>query len=393
MHQRLVTDNEKVSVKTLFLMLSIVFSFINNFKYGGGISSIIIFIIGFGVSFFIGEVKIRLTRIHILFYFFWLLISISTMLSPLVDVKQDIFSFLVAVIFFIMVTSVSYNNKEIKLILLAYIATALTASVNIIYNVITGHEATWHRYSTSFFGVDKDPNYASAFIVPAIMILLYSILFNNNKRNTWLYVTTLIVITIGTVSTGSRAAFLFVLFCYTFNFVIYLFKSKNRIKSIVTSISIISTLILFWNLAINYFPESMVTRMTSLSSYTEDSVRTSIWQVGINAFYEYPIIGAGLNGGNAYLLARGSHNSHNVYLDILTGTGLIGSLLFISILFHFFKVKYGDKIYIWGVMAVMLGPLFFINGFNTPSFWIPMIILGILQKHSLRSKKKIYELI
>jgi O-antigen ligase len=392
MHQRVVRQKEKVSFKVVFLMLSIVFSFVNNFKYGGGISSIIVFIIGFGVSLLLGEIRFKLTRIHFLFYFFWFVICISTIISPLVDVKQDLFSFLVAVIFFMMVTSVSYNSKEIKLILLAYISTALIGSVNIIHNVMTDHQAAWHRYSTSFFGVDKDPNYASAFIVPAIMILLYTILFNGQKRNTWLYITALVIITIGTVSTGSRAAFLFVLVCYTFNFVVYLFKSnKSRIKSVVTFISIGGVLTLFWNLALDYFPESMVTRMTSLSSYTNDSVRTSIWEVGIKVFFEHPIIGVGLNGGNEYLLARGNHNSHNVYLDILTGTGIVGSIVFITILYNFSKVKSGNKLYILGIMAVMLGPLFFINGFNTPSFWIPMIILGILQKYSLQTKKAIYE--
>ena len=393
MDQREMVNNDKVSIKTYFLILSIIFTFVNNFKYGGGISSIIIFIIGFGAFAFLSGAKFKLTIIHALFFLFWFFATISTMISPLVNLQQDSISFLIAVAFLVLATSVNYSEREIKLVLSSYICTAFISSINIIYNVIIGHQATWNRYSTSFFGIDKDPNYASAYIVPAVMILLYTIFFKPSKEKKWLYISLLVVTTLGTISTGSRGAFLFLLFCYVYIFLIITFKASKRIRTVLVFGVIGLALLVFWNLAINYFPESMVVRLATVSSYTEDSTRLNIWKEGIKVFFEYPLIGGGLNGGNSYLLSRGYPHSHNVYLDILTNTGLIGSLIFILIIFNILKVKKDDKLFIIGAIVVFLGPLFFINGFNTPSFWIPLIILVILQKNSLRTNKKISDLV
>lgn len=374
-----------ISIKVFLISFSIVFSIINKYKYGGGLSSIFIFIIGSIFIIAINKTKLKFNINTFYLIIFWIVMTISTATSPYTYVKQDTISFLIFVLYISIVASINYLPFEIKFLINAYITTAIIASINILYNVIIDNQATWNRYSTSFFGVNKDPNYASASIVPAIMILLFRILYTNSKKkkSKLLSLVALLIITMGAISTGSRSSFLFVVFSYIYNLqLIILKKGKQKIKMIITTIIILIIIALSFNYIIDFLPSSLTQRLTQLSSYTNDSIRFNIWKTGIKTFFDYPIVGVGLNGANDYLSSIGYHNTHNIYLDILTGSGILGSVIFILLLISILRVRRQNLKFMIGLVMVMLGPLFFINGFNTPNFWTPIMLLLIINKHS-----------
>jgi len=364
---------------------------LNHYTYGGGISSIIVFIFGFFICLFIEDAKVILNKYHIYTILFWICFLISTLFSPYITIKRDMLTFLIAITFFILATSINYNDKEIKYIIYSYIFISLISALNIIWNVIRNHTVTYKRYSTSFFGVDKDPNYASAYIVPAVFILFYLLIKKKaNLRYKLVLFIILFIISLGIISTGSRAAFLFIVLSYFINIVFFIFhKKKHRIFKIFT----LTILLCLLCIAIRFLvPSDLLSRVTNLSNYKNDS-RLVLWLETLKLFIKYPLLGVGLNGANSYLTSQGYHHSHNVYIDILSGSGIIGFLLYILILFNILNVKKSDKAFIFGYMLTSLGPLFFINGFNAPVFWIPMLISGIIHKHSWNSDRKFEEIL
>ncbi|MCY1689908.1 O-antigen ligase family protein [Exiguobacterium sp. SL14] len=176
---------------------------------------------------------------------------------------------------------------------------------------------------------------------------------------------------------GSRGAFLFVIFSYIYNLIYVLFsKTINRKIFIFIVSSVIFSLIYAFKTSSNI--SFSLNRITTVSSYTEDTIRLDLWKRSLEIFYDNPIIGVGLNGANDYLVNNGYHNSHNVFIDILTSGGLLGVLIFITIILLMIRVKKFNLVFILGFVFVMFGPLFFINGFNTLSFWIPFFLVGII---------------
>lgn len=373
-------DNSINNYSVLSLCLIILISFINNFKFGGGISYIFPLMIVYIFYMILKKNRLRFNFMHILFFLWWLIVCISTIFSDLTIIKQDIISFLVSVIFVILVTASQFSNKQINYIIISYLFATILSSINIIYNMFINHQATWNRYSTSFFNVDKDPNYASAFILPGIYILLFLVL-RNTKKQLFLVVVSqlsfLMILTVAVLATGSRGAFLFVIFSYVYNLAYALFsKTVNKNILIFIVLSIIFSLVYAFEISSNI--SFSLNRITTVSSYTQDTIRLELWNKSLNIFYDNPIIGVGLNGANDYLVSNGYHNSHNVFIDILTSGGLLGVIVFTTIIILITKVKKINLVFISGFLFVMLGPLFFINGFNTLSFWIPFFLVGII---------------
>ncbi|MCY1689907.1 hypothetical protein OVA29_03010 [Exiguobacterium sp. SL14] len=193
-------DNFINNYSVLSLCLIILISFINNFKFGGGISYIFPLMIVYIFYMLLKKNRLKFDFVHIIFIIWWLIVCISTMFSNLTIIKQDIISFLISIIFVILVTASKFSSKQIKFIIIAYLLATILSSINIIYNMFINHQATWNRYSTSFFNVDKDPNYASAFILPGIYILLFLILRTSKKQQFFMIISQLMFLMILTVA-------------------------------------------------------------------------------------------------------------------------------------------------------------------------------------------------
>ena len=88
--------------------------------------------------------------------------------------------------------------------------------------------------------------------------------------------------------------------------------------------------------------------LNTLSGY-----RYYIWKEVLEIFYKFPIFGIGPNNvnnaaklvlaENSMLITGGWEDPHNIVIALLTYTGLIGTLLFIKILYDKFKVIIENK--------------------------------------------------
>src|SRR5699024_5470781 len=151
--------------------------------FGGGISSQIIFIILFFVTLPFSRKRFTFKDYHFILYLYWVVLTLSTFFSPYVELRRDLITFFISMNFFIFATALDFKKNEIDTVLNTYVLTAVFSSLSTIYNFINNNTYNnfYNRFSPTFFGVDKDPNYTIAFLVPAILILLFNLSFRKHK--------------------------------------------------------------------------------------------------------------------------------------------------------------------------------------------------------------------
>ena len=138
----------------------------------------------------------------------------------------------------------------------------------------------------------------------------------------------------------------------------------------------------FW-LIKKFLPSQAIERYLNISNNS----RIPIWRDTFEYFKMHPIFGGGMGSVSQYVHEVEKHVSHNVYLDILGCFGIVGSLLFlIFIIENCIKCKKNDLFKHFSLSIGFLLPMFFINGFNTATFYLPLIILSLLSQKSLKGE-------
>ncbi|ANX00211.1 hypothetical protein CSTERLE_00690 [Thermoclostridium stercorarium subsp. leptospartum DSM 9219] len=371
---------------TYLLIIYIGLTIFNKFQFGVTLSGVILPIVIFLLIVFLKNAKIYIMKNHFYITLFWIFAVYSSLRSIIVKPSRNIFTFLIFVIFYIISTAIIYNQKDIKMLIKSYIFFSFIASINIIKNFIMDFEYVWKRYSLYVFGIYRDPNYVSAFILPAIAIIFYIIVFSRNIsiKKRVLYMIFLAIMITGVLSTGSRAAFLVLIFTIILIFILYKIKNKNY-KIAIRVLLLIAVVIVFFKFTKKILPDFLINRFLDFKEYSQDS-RLVFWSKGIKLISKYPLLGAGIGGLNNYLNSLGLNNSHNMFLDILIDQGIVGILLLGLIFKNYLFVKKDDRVIMLIMMFSSFSPYFLINGFNTASFWTPMIICGIFSNYSRLDK-------
>lgn len=326
---------------------------------------------------------IDLRKEHFFLFLFWLSLFLSTIISKYVTVHSDMASFFLAALFLGLAGGVSFSPREVRLIVYVYIVAAVFASGSTLINALLGHEAVWHRYSTSFFGVDRDPNYVAAYIVPAV--LLCGVALIHGARRVMAHMVLLMILVLGLLATGSRLGA--VVLGLTAVLLIGLAVQQGSLtpqRLVFVAVAVLALLVLTIGWLVPLLPDTLIARLTDPSSLLHDPARLDAWALALPLFLEHPILGLGMNSANAYLEQNLGYGSHNVYLDILTGGGLVGTILFVATLASILQGKSGDRATLWSMAAVYLAPLVFINGFGTLSVWVPVLVLWIAGSASRR---------
>ena len=114
--------------------------------------------------------------------------------------------------------------------------------------------------------------------------------------------------------------------------------------------------------------------MTDSSGYT-DNIRLLIWKYAMQGFFNKPVLGSGLYSATYYSQLYVRWVTHNSFVDILVGQGIIGVIFWIGIFAKFIMVKKGNGMFVLNIIFVFMFPYFFLNGYETLSFWLPMILI------------------
>lgn len=364
------------------IALLIIFSFITWQRFGAGLMDVGIFMYMFVIFTKIGIFKIDYINITIILQFVSVFVS-STIayLFYSYDISiRTIISFLITSVFICYSMQYKYSRSDISKIANIFIITSLLGSVSIFINVIKGNMDGYFRYSASFFGIKRDSLYICAYQMGAFYLTINRVF---NKEKTIYNFTSAFIIAAGQLFTGNRTAIVVMLFVIIYSLGLYILKKRSIFKLMITLALIITFFYLIKYLIINSLPDYTLKRLFSISNYINDESRAPMWAESFKLFIKHPIFGIGLENNNKMLVGMGLHNSHNIFLDILVGQGIVGLIVFLQ--YFYTVIKYSNnKSFIIGFIIASFSTLLMVNGYNTMTYWIPILLVSLTSKYDLK---------
>lgn len=361
------------------IILFIILSQFNLAQWGATISYVAIP----GVFFLLGAffTDFKFDKNSFLIFLLFLAYFLSTLFSQYVQIERDMLSFFCFCLFFVFAVSHKYTIKEIRVFLIVYISVAIAASLIICFNWVThNYIQEWVKRSTfTFMGVVKDPNYSFAYLCPAFALALLIFFFSKRKSIKLFCFIALAIIFVASFCASSRAAMLTMgITLILLPFLCTQLPTKTRILIFILTILVFALAFL---IITQTFSEYALKRFTDDS---DGAGRVEIWNYALRIFKSNPIFGGGFNSGSLMSLSNEGHTSHSVFIDILCDAGLLGIVAF---LFFYFKNCFWPNWNNFEVQVVLsvsaITPLLFINGFNTTTFYFPLILLCLIN-HTLK---------
>ena len=410
MHSNLI---EKIILYLFFLLpLSIIV----------GITVSTIFILGICIFFLIFSYKnnywewVKEKNIKLLFFlYFYLILNTIISENPSMSILRNL-GFLRYIIF---IAAIQYflnsSNKQKYIKLLANYWTIILSVVCIdIY-----FEFFFERNLLNFKAEDpirvasffNDELVVGSYLNTFFLLVVSFFIYGKNyfpKKIFYLEKSIPIIFIIAILLTGERANFIrsfFGLF-----FLIFIFAEINLKKKII----ILVLMLLFLTLVINIAPKhggsssvtgrflqvyTQINTIEKIKSLPEKNIYFRHYKAAIEIFKKYPIFGVGnKNFGEVchknenwhkVLKAKGacSTHPHNVWFEFLVEHGLIGSLIFLGIIFFilienlkiFFKnnnyIHLSSTLYLFLVFFPLLPGGSFFNNFNSTLFWVNFAIM------------------
>ena len=300
---------------------------------------------------------------------------VSTVVSPVNFLKPGHLKFYVFVVTYILISSVILDGKDIKKVLMFYKLFSLAVSLWIIVTYAMGTGVNLqYRAALVWEGVEKDQNYVGAFLVPGMVLFFYSFLYSKGRV---LNLLGMLIVFVAVYLTGSRAALITCVFCIP---LAMLFAGKNisRTRRVIYIIVLAAVAAAVYTMLSS---TDLFERMTDVEGYS-DNIRLTIWAYAMQGFYEHPILGDGLYAGSYYSQLHTRWVTHNSFIDILVGQGLVGTILFVLIFGKMIIVKQKkNRLFIVVLMVSFFLPYFFLNGYETLSFWLPMILCKFISDY------------
>lgn len=291
-----------------------------------------------------------------------------TVTSSVVSWSEEGYSLILCIILYFLMTMVNLSSYNICKILSFYSIITLCISLWILYDFVNGIDLGWSSgVSITVMGNMKDPNYLAAFLVPGFTYLFYSFLFSEKKRLKTLFIS--IVVFCGIFFTGSRGAFLGLVLSIGIIVSKIIFSGKISGRKVILFFLVMLSILFAYEILMN---SRLAARMLDAESYT-GNIRWVIWGKALQAFRKHPIIGSGLQSGSAFSRSSTRFVTHNCFIDILTGQGIIGICLFTVSFWGILSVKRENRYFMLAMMASFFTPLFFTNGYEGITFWLPMI--------------------
>jgi len=333
-------------------------------------------------SFYCYGITIKVRTNMLLLIAFWFFSVVSTFISGVGFDSTIITSFLF-VVFAILITSINYSKKEINIILNLYVIICSVSALLIFLSVLTGKSYSYNRFSIDCIGIHKNPNYVTGFIMGGYGLLLHSVLFK--KQSLFKRLSKLLIILLMLVSfvfSGTRAAILASIIVFILCVVINLFKSTNKLRSLVVGLLLMSMVIIFYLNIDNFLPDFLVRRLSSDNIFESDDIRLVLWSAAYERFSnESFIFGLGINGTEIFSHSTFGLSLHSVILQLLFDTGAVGVIL---VLFYLLSGLLKEK-KITPVLIVftisMLIPLMFQNGLYAISFWFFIIFFKLVAEN------------
>ncbi|MBA3009089.1 MAG: O-antigen ligase family protein [Desulfobacula sp.] len=278
------------------------------------------------------------------FLFFFFVNIVSTIFSPYQSEAVSGLVILVQVYIFIFINLTFLTEKGLVNIL-PYVLAASVGFNSIIASLdyFFGVELFYVSESARSYGVTTGANNLSLMSVFVIPLLFNKLLTAKSPLGFFGSLFLILINIAGLISSESRGGFL--IFFVMAIMVLYINRTRFQPRFFGLAISIIGLCMLLVATAI---PDAYFKRQQSLLSEEQDTSiqrRTAYIKVGIQSFFDHPLLGTGtftfpqvwLDSRETLFFKMAERGAHNTYLDTLVGMGIIGLMIFLGLLSRIFR--------------------------------------------------------
>jgi len=260
----------------------------------------------------------------------WLTLSIAWS-ADTGEALSALMPWVVAAVLFVIVVTSELDERGIRALLGAYVVgVLLSISVGLLDGLQPQSEATTLAFQEGRLqGGSGDPNYLAASIVPALALATGLVATARRPGSQLAFGAAIPLLVVGLVATESRGGMLAAIVAMALAVAV---AKRGRIW-VVALLTAIVAVAAFWFAA----TPSAFERVTDTAN--QGNGRGSLWKVAGEISVDHPVIGVGLGNfqveapeyvrGNGELervsfIAERAHVVHNVYLQILAETGIVG---------------------------------------------------------------------
>lgn len=282
-----------------------------------------------------------------------------------------------------------YNFKNIKTLQMIVISFVIILTLQVVLTFQTiEYEYFNLSYKSKMFIPIAGSNVIASYIAPALCMFIVS--FKTTKR--YLKPAILLLLIVGLVLTKSRGGIVTLLLTY----LIYRLLLQNRFKGSY-AILIILGFFVFLKILLS-IPEVELFFM----GFTADdnmvdarglsSGRLTIFQHELERFINHPVFGNGMVFNNETSL----HGSHNLVIELLVQSGVVGTLLYIIPIWKVLRSAYKNiklpsmKGWLIYIIAMLINGMFEVNFFNWSTDIIFWFVCGVIISISNNPEKIIY---
>jgi O-antigen ligase/Flp pilus assembly protein TadD len=371
------TLNQNRFHKLLFSVINIFIVFISLFIYNGVYNhrvnqkfTLTLFIIIF-LSIWIIKIlyleKIPLIKSKLYFplCFFTVILTISLFLGNNIIISLgDYFNFISYIILFFITLNFIKSEKEFNVLIKIFFITSFLVAL---YTLIQYYGLDfYYAHLGKLTSTIGQKNWISNYLAMIFPIAFSFFLLENNRNIKYIYLTLLVVLYTTLLICQSRGIWISIFLTLIVAFIIIF---RYKLDNIFTKNKkwLIYLLIIFLAITVIYSTENPLnkSRLTvterALSTFevAEDpsiNTRFLMWKVSIEMFKDKPAFGLGigtfkyhyLDYQAAYLIDHPNYirnsgkaaEAHNEYLQIAAEMGIIGLIVFLSIIFAFYYIVY-----------------------------------------------------
>ncbi len=285
--------------------------------------------------------------------------------APFDSVFHDILAyFLILIVIFI------YSVFNILKISLIYVIEKYLFHVIILLTIFTLYfyvnrdSSDFFYYSSRYSFLSNNPNQFALFLTVLPFLCFYFYKYSSyrtlySKENT---IASIFFIFIIAIQTQSEALILSYIIGFTSIFTLVIIKKRHKI---ILSIGIVVLLLIIFNF------NQIITYEYGIGQIYE---RFLLIENGFNVFLHSPVVGLG-PGPHSFDSVIYNREAHNIIIDILTQSGIIGLLLFFYIVFIILKRLFQKEEFILiGALIALLVFSMFHYPLRHPVFWLYIFI-------------------
>lgn len=271
------------------------------------------------------------------------------------------------------------TKKQHLILVQAFVLGAYVLAGSTVYGFLTNpFEPNSMQSMERYTGIGGNPNDIGAIMALALPMAWHLSLLQRSGWLRWLNLSYLPVAVLGVVLTASRGGAVIAVvglaaIPLTYNY-------ANRSRRIVFAVALGIMAIVVFNLVP---PENFLRLAATSAEISEGNVsnRSQIWQAGLEAYSEQPLLGVGVGSFSQATTPFLGYRAvaHNVFVNILTEMGVVGLTLFVSLilvtLLPLLRLPAPDRIvysFLWLALVISLLPS---NHEDAQHVWALLVIL------------------